>query len=379
MAGKQRRSNGEGTIYRRKDGRYEVAVFVTTPDGRRVRKRAYGRTREQAHARYVELLDKARRGVPVADRTWKVGEYLDYWLEHVAPQAFRPATRALYETMTRLYLKPGLGKQRLERLTVANVQSFFNSRLRAGDSVRKVQVMRTALSSALTRATREELVTRNVARLTTLPEDTRKEVHPWSVEEARLFLASTRESPLHVGFVLLLFLGMRRGEVLGLRWHDVDSDAGELRIRQQLQRIDGQLVQGPVKSRAARRTLPLFGVVEEAVTEQSRRQAELRQAAGERWHETGLVLTTRTGRPVEPRNFYRDFQLACDRTRIRRVPVHAMRHTCASLLKSLNVPPRDAMSILGHSRISVTLEVYTHADAAAQRAALTRISDALSG
>lgn len=142
---------------------------MLTTDGTFRRSCVYGRTRERVHTRLVELQDRSARGVPRADHVWKVGEYLDYWLENIARQAARPTTYAKYETITRLYLRPGLGRYRLDRLSVAVVQSWLNSRLAAGDSIAKVHVMRTVLGSALTRAMREELVSRNVARLATLP------------------------------------------------------------------------------------------------------------------------------------------------------------------------------------------------------------------
>ncbi len=147
---------------------------------------------------------------------WKLGEYLDYWLENIARPAARPTTYAKYETITRLYLRPGLGRYRLDRLSVAVVQSWLNSRLAAGDSIAKVHVMRTVLGAALTRAMREELVSRNVARLVTLPPNRPARQQPWSPNEALAFLQAARGDRLYPAFVLLLAYGLRRGEVLGL-------------------------------------------------------------------------------------------------------------------------------------------------------------------
>ena len=145
----------------------------------------------------------------------------------------RPATYALYEMTTRIYLKPALGTAPLARLSASRVQTFLNGQLAAGQSIRQVQVMRTVLSSALTRAMREELLMRNVARLAELPAWERQAVVPWTAAEARGFLTAAHGDPLYPAFVLLLLYGLRRGEVLGLRWADVDLDGGEIRIRQQ--------------------------------------------------------------------------------------------------------------------------------------------------
>jgi integrase len=205
----------------------------------------YGKTREQARDKMSKAQQDACAGMPVPDEIWKVGSYLEYWLQNFVKRNRRPATYALYETNIRLYLKPGLGNYKLAALTVANIQQFFSQRLEKGDSVRKVQVMRTVLSAALTRAAREELITRNVARLVELPEWRPGTVRPWSTDEARRFLAACKPDPLHAAFVLLLLYGLRRGEVLGLRWQDIDIDAGTIRIEQQAQRVRGAIHVGP--------------------------------------------------------------------------------------------------------------------------------------
>jgi Phage integrase, N-terminal SAM-like domain len=128
----RRRSNREGSIWQRQDGRWTGAAYVLTNDGTFRRTYVYGQTREQVHARLVELQGRSAHGIPRADRPWKVGEYLDHWLENIARSAARPTTYAKYETITRLYLKPGLGRYRLDRLSVAVVQSWLNGRLAVG-------------------------------------------------------------------------------------------------------------------------------------------------------------------------------------------------------------------------------------------------------
>ena len=171
--------------------------------------------------------------------------------------------------------------------------------------------------------------------------------------------------------------GLRLGEVLGLRWHDVDEHDSEVRIRQQVQRVRGQLRLYPVKTAAGRRDLPLLPVVRDMLRLRADAQAADREELGRAWEDNGLVFTTRTGRPVEPRNLLRSFRRICDRNDLRLIKVHHLRHTTATLLKNLGVPARDAQLILGHSRLAVTREIYTHEDRQAQRDALGRISAAL--
>jgi integrase len=186
-------------------------------------------------------------------------------------------------------------------------------------------------------------------------------VIPWSSAEAKRFLEAAAHNPLYPAYVLLLLYGMRRGEVLGLRWGDVDFDTDQLRVRQQIQRIQGELYIGPVKTRAGNRDVPLIGLARDALLARRRVQDSDRAQLGRSWIDAGLISTTRTGRPVEPRNFVRSFASICDANGIRRIRVHAIRHTTASLLKDLQVPARDAQIILvmrtssRHSRSTPTL------------------------
>jgi integrase len=186
-----------------------------------------------------------------------------------------------------------------------------------------------------------------------------------------------KQYTLYPAFVLLLLFGMRRGEVLGLRWTDVDGDT--LHIRQQIQRIQGELRIGPVKTRAGSRDLPLLGLAKDALAARREAQDTDRARLGKAWADTGLVFTTRTGRPVEPRNLVRSFTCICEANGIRRIRVHALRHTTASLLKQLGVPARDAQVILGHAHVTTTQQIYTYVDEVARRDALTRLNKLLGG
>lgn len=245
--------------------------------------------------------------------------------------------------------------------------------------MRNVHIMRQVLSSALSRAVREELITRNVARLVELPEWEPAEVVPWTPDEALAFLAAARNDPFYAAFVLLLAYGMRRGEALGLRWQDIDSDRQVIRIRQQVHRAAGELHIGPGKTRAGKRDLPLIELARTALTARKEAQEADRARLGPAWTDTGLVFTTRTGRPVEPRNLVRSFARICKHHRIRLVPVHSVRHMVATLLKALGVPPRDAQAILGHADVSTTQPIYTHVDETAMGNALTRLKNLLGG
>lgn len=233
-----KRSNGEGTLYRRKDGRYEAAVYVLTASGARKRIRVYAKTRAEVHEKLVTFQRQAHQGIPVADESKRLGEYLDYWLTSVVQSSKRPRTYDQYAWVTGRFLKPDLGSYRLDRLTVLVVQRWLDRKHAEGHSAHRIRLLRSVLSAALTSAQRQDVVQRNVARLVELPRYEAKERLPWTAEEAKRFLAVAADHELYPAYLLLLLCGLRRGEVLGLRWRDVDFENGVLRIRNQLQRFE---------------------------------------------------------------------------------------------------------------------------------------------
>jgi integrase len=379
----RRNANGEGSIYKRADGRWEAAIYTRTTAGTRKRIRLYAATRAEAHAKLTEFKTKILNGFPVPDRTWKLGEYLDYWLEQIVTRNKRAGTYAQCETMVRLYLKPALGKTSLTHLSVTAVQMFLNEKLTAGYSIPTAIVIRKVLSAALTHAMREELLSRNVARLAVVPPYKAPKVAPWTANETTQFLRETQGETLHPAYTLLALYGLRRGELLGLRWCDVDLTGRVLHIRQQLQRVGKSLFQGPVKTDAGNRDEPLEELGVQALAAQREQQRQARLAAGDQWEGTdtpdALVFTTRTGHPIEPRNFLRSFQTACVRAGVRVVTVHRVRHANATLQKRLNVSDRDIQAGLGHSRVSTTQELYQYVDLTDRRIAIKKVEQALTG
>jgi integrase len=246
-------------------------------------------------------------------------------------------------------------------------------------SARTVQQVHAVLRAMLSQAVREELLARNVARLVQAPAPDREEIHPWAEAEARAFLAAARTHRLHALFVVALALGLRRGELLGLRWSDVDLSAGQLRVWQTLQRVRGDgVVFGPPKSRRSRRVLTMPAVVVQALKRHRSVQEHERGLADGNWHETGLVFTTATGRHVEPRNLNTAFARLIVRAGVRPIRFHDLRHTCATLLLAAGVSPRVVMDILGHSQIAVTMNIYGHVMPAMQQEAAGHIDAALS-
>ncbi|GGX16901.1 tyrosine-type recombinase/integrase [Streptomyces chartreusis] len=372
MAGQRKRNpNGAGTITKRKDGRYQCAVYVLQPDGTRARKFAYGKTWQECDTKRRELLAKVDQGVPVPTRSAKLSEWLPYWLDNVIKPRRKLSTYDKYEAHVRIYLVPLLGAKRLESLGVADVRRFL-VRLEKETTAATAKESHRVLRSALSSACREELITRNVAKLVEPPRTDNRELKPWTLDETLDFLAASRKDPLYAAFVLAIAMGLRRGEIVGLRWSDLDLDNRVLYVRQQTQRRRGVLYDDDPKSRR-RRAVPLPALCIAPLRWHRLRQAAARTKAGERWHESDYVFATRTGRQVEPRNIYRSFTRVAESAGLRVIRLHDARHGTATLLTAAGVAPRVVMEILGHSQISITMDVYTHVVQDTQREAMSHM------
>ncbi|MFJ2213475.1 tyrosine-type recombinase/integrase [Streptomyces sp. NPDC101062] len=365
----RRKPSGEGTIYPRKDGRYEGAAWVLASNGTRKRVRVYGATRAEAHTKLTRVKSQNDQGVPAADKVWNISEYLDYWLESVIKPNRRPTTYEAYESNTRNYLKPGLGTLKLPQLTVPTLQQFLNRQLSDGRSVRKVQMLRETLSSALSQAMYEELLTRNVARLVKLPGRESSDVNPWSPSEVTRFFDAARNHKWYSAFLLVALYGLRRGEVLGLRWEDIDSKTSVIKIRQQVVRANGVIHVGPLKTRAGRRDLPLLPAVAKELADRKSRQLDTPDGA--------LIFTTSTGHSIEPNKLTEAFYAICAQYGLRKIKLHHLRHTAATILKDLGVPARDAQLLLGHSNIAITQQIYQHDTMDSRRDAMQRVGKAV--
>lgn len=186
------------------------------------------------------------------------------------------------------------------------------------------------------------------------------------------FLAASRKDPLYAAFVLAIAMGLRRGELVGLRWTDVDLDKRVLYIRQQTQRRRGVLYDDDTKNRR-NRALPPPAMCIAPLRWHRMRQVVAKQRAGESWDDGGYVFATRNGRPVEPRNVYRSFTRVAQSAGLRVIRLHDARHGCATLLTAAGVAPRVVMEILGHSQISITMDVYTHVVQDTQREAISHM------
>ena len=407
VTAKRSRHNGEGSIFAYKNG-FAAYVWVNKPDGKQGRKWVYGPTRKGVHEKWIKLQSRALAG-PVPTKSPTVGEYLAYWLSEVVEPNLAPLTHSTYDTLTRLYIVPGVGGKRLDRLQVRDVQAWINQAgklcqcciqrkdakrpaakqrccavgrcCRQTPSANTIGDLRKVLRSALSHAMTEELISKNVAALAKLPPARRRKGQAWSTEEARQFLESARRDgdPLYAAYVLVLVLGLRKGEVLGLTWAAINLDQAELVTELQLQRVRRQLLHRETKTATSEARLPIPEIAAAALGGRRDEIKAAKESAGATWRSSTLVFTTSLGTPVEPRNFNRSWDQRIAKSGVRKITVHDARRTCASLLADLDVHPRVAMAILRHARFSITMEIYTQVSTKATREALKRLGESLDG
>ena len=375
----KRRAKGAGSVFRRKDGRWTGEADLGWEGTRHLRKIIYGHSRREVEDKLRALLSDVADGATPPTRSPQVGKFLQQWLSTVRP-SLRSSTYVSYESTVRLHITPEIGRLTLDKLNVEHVAGLIARKL--GErrlSTRSVRYQLLILRIALNKAVRWGLVARNVAALVDPPRVVHKDVRVLSPDETRRLLVAARGDPLEGLVALAVSTGARLGEALGLRWPDVDLERRQLRIDKTLQRITGEgQVLSEAKTPRSRRTIVLPVMAAEVLRGRRKQQLDQRRVAGHDWHEAGYVFTTSSGGPLDARNVQRSFRRIVRKAKLPRMRFHDLRHSCASLLLAQGVAPRVVMETLGHSRISVTMDTYTHVMPALQRDAADAIDRSLS-
>lgn len=360
MAG--RRSNGDGTVYERADGRWEAALSYVGEDGKRRRARFYGRTKSAAR----DKLEKAKRrhgdGELVKDAVIPLATYAAGWVDTTLAASGRKAsTRDLYAAMVRKHLSPPpFGGLRLDRLRPSDVERLLLAKAAAGLSASTRRTLYTVLRAVLDAAVRDGLVRRNAAAAVRRPAPDRTDAVHLSVDEVATLLGTAQGTRLGPLVVFLLGTGARRGEALGLHWRDVDLDGAAARIRWTVGRTADGLTLTEPKTAKSRRLVPLPDRVVSELRQHRTTQAQQRLALGAAWQDRGLVFPNEVGQLWEPRNVSRAFAGLATSAGLPGIGLHTLRHTVATQLLEAGANMRKVQELLGHSSYVITADVYAH-------------------
>ncbi len=373
-----KRANGEGSIFKRANGRWYSALTYRDDVGATKRREVSGRTQAEVRAKLREAQERLEAGAPVKDAAMTVGAWLDDWTAKALPASDRKqATIDLYATIARGHLVPKLGTLSLDRLRPSDVEALILAKRRAGLSASTVRTIYTVLRAALDVAVRDGLIRRNPVAAVKRPAVERKDAAFLTAQQAERLLDALRGDRLETMYRLMLATGLRRGEALALHWQDIDLDAAVLRVRWTLSRTSSGLELGEPKTEKSRRSVPLPRSAVAALREHRKRQTEERLAAGPVWEQTGLVFTSEVGTPLEPRNVLRRFEALAERAGLNGIHLHTLRHSAASFLLAAGTHTKVVQEHLGHSSYAITADIYSHVASVQQREAADRLDEAL--
>ncbi len=356
-------AKGDG-ITKRKDGRYMAHYTVQTPDGPK-RKVIYGGKYKDVEKRLNEARGDAARGITYDAGKQTVGEYLARWLSDSVRDTVRQRTYERYESIVRVHLIPSIGRVKLKALTPAHVRALYRERLDSGLAARTVLHLHRTLSKALKQATDDGLIPRNAAGPVKPPRPRREEIRPLNREQVRVLFAAASERQGKAGdrlealYVVAVTAGLRRGELLGLKWEDVDLEAGMIQVRRTLSEPKGGYIFEAPKSGKGRQ-IRLARKAATALREHRKRQLAERMEHAGLWQDHGLVFPSTVGTPLSGGNLTRAFKAMLKRAVLPEIRFHDLRHTCATLLLRQGVNPKYVQDLLGHADISLTLNVYSH-------------------
>ena len=391
-----RTANGTGNIRKRPNGTWEVRLSYVDADGTLKRVSVYGKTQREVREKVKAVRERVDNGAPATDDKMALAAWMARWRETtLAVSNLKESTRSLYASLSRKHIEGGvIAAIPLAKLRPSDVEKLIlamRSATKPGKPTKDtpnpepvralsdstIRSTYTVLRLGLDGAVRDGVLARNPTHSVQRPGVARKEAAHLDPEQVTQLLAAAEGSRYHTALLLIATTGLRRGEALALRWSDVDLDAGVARVRDTVQRIDGKLSTGPVKTDRSRRMLPISPAMVALLRRHRVTQLEERMRAANQWADTGLVFTTELGRVVEPRNLLRLVETAAKRIGLEGVGAHTLRHSAATAWLEAGVHIKQVSDLLGHSSVAITGDVYGHGSDQSARAAVDGLSGVL--
>ncbi len=375
----RKRGNSEGSIYRTATGLWRGAYTIHTADGVK-RKYLSGKTRSDVAAKLTKAMADRNSGIVFDAGNLAVGEYVDRWITDCVKGTVRESTFERYECAVRAHIKPILGSIKLKSLTPAHVRGFYREKLDSGLAPGTVHKLHVVLHKALDQAVTDGLIARNATDALKLPRIDREEINPLTAEEANRLIEAACGDRLTALYVLAVHTGLRQGELLALKWDDLDLEEGTLRVRRTLTCAGGKHSFAEPKTKKSRRTVRLTTSAVAALRDHLKRQMEEMDRLGSLYRPGGIVFANEIGDIINPSNLRnRSFARLLKRTGLsgRGMRFHDLRHTCATLLLSKNVNPKIVSEMLGHANIAITLDTYSHVLPDMQEKAARALEEAL--
>jgi integrase len=375
----RRRADGEGTIYRRADGRWAGQLSLGAGrNGARQRHNVYGRTRNEVVDKMRRAKNRVAEGMPPADSSTTVADYLRWWADNVLPGTVRDTTCYQYRRVIEHTIIPAVGGHPLNKLAPTHVHGMLRHLEDTGRGNSSRRVARVVLRRALALAEEWGLVARNVASVVKAPRATTKTDDALDLDGIRKLIAAAEGDRLEALWVTAVLVGLRKGELVALTWDNIDLRKAAVTVQATLRRVPGQgLVLNLPKSKHGARTVALPPICVESLRRRRQTQRLERIAAGPRWHDTGYVFTTEVGTPIDPDNLKHAFRKVTTKAGLGNLRFHALRHSCATVALAEGVPLEVISRQLGHAGYAITADVYAHVGREAQRQAADAMQAAL--
>ena len=379
----KRRANGEGNIRKRKDGRWEGRYTAghNPATGKAIYKNVLGKTQAEVKEKLKKAIEETK-GLDVAKaESYTVGQWMDVWYEYYAQIKVRPSSHKTYEGYIKNHIKPNIGSIPLTKLTTLDLQRLYQKLLAEGRvdrleaqnqpkglSPKTVRNINQVISSAMQLAIQQHLIAQDPTDGCALPKTEHREMQTLSADQLAAFLLEARHSGVFEMYYIELATGLRRGELLGLKWEDIDFDNQTLRVRRQVGRINGEVREAPLKTKNAYRTISL-GTDAIGVLKQQR----------EKQPGSSYVFPGPTGGPIAPDSVLHMLHRVLDRAGLPEIRFHDLRHTFATLALQNGVDVKTVSGMLGHFSAGFTLDTYAHVTTAAQRQAAETMGAVLAG
>lgn len=380
-----KRGNGEGSVCRRPDGRWQGSITIGRDDrGRLIRKYFYGKTRKETSEKLNRAIEELRdnRFINKSDNP-TVEQWCHEWLWSYKRNSVKQKTFDQYETILRTHIIPDIGDIRLADLKTMHIQRIINKMYDNGLSHRTIEVMKIVMHAALKQAQRNKLVGENVCENVVLPRKQPKRIRVLNEDEQTKLIAALKDNYIGRGLLFALYTGMRRGEVLALKWSDYDKNEKTISITKALNRVrtynkDGNKTMLTVttpKTDTSIRTVPLIDKAVELLAEHKRKQERYMELVGDYYTDNDLIFSSSRGDYLDPGNFNRKLNKTVKKIGIPRISPHVLRHSFATRGLEAEVSLKAMQELLGHSSITVTGDIYTHILKEQKRKEISKLND----
>ncbi len=369
------RGHGDGSIYyRESDKRWTSSLIL--PTGKR--KYLYGKTRKEVQEKLRKAQQAVEQGTLVQNTAITVESYLEHWLE-VRRSTIKAVTYTSYNSYLHRHVMPALGSVRLQKLTNALLQHFYSQLLEDELSPNTVRLIHTIMSTALDDAVKWKKIATNPCKSVTPPRPEKHEMHVLTPEQAQSLLDAARNHRLHCLLTVAITTGMRRGELLALRWSDIHFETARLQVQRTVSYVHPDqtqkhaYVETDPKTASSRRSVSLPQFVLDALKQHRKCQLERRLAVGEKWQEHDLVFCNTLGGHYGLSALFKEFKQLLKLAGLSDMRFHDLRHSAATILLTMGIHPKVVQEILGHSNVSITLNVYSHVLPSLQREAMDQL------